>query len=210
MTGSPRRLDPPPARGLLIPLSLGVVVVLRYGLGLGLGPAVLGALPLVALFLLAPRLAARSLRAFDQDAVLLLSRGRAAALPARYRRAVGLRLFAPTPLRAERRGLALAESGASEPALGAYRQAVDAYDEMEVPPAVGAVHGWARVASELGRWDEAVRAWSRLEGLGAGIPDLSERLAEARRGAGSSRSGGSPPGRGAAPAESVPPSPAER
>jgi len=202
-------LEPPPGRGALLALGLGAVVVLQYGLRWPFGWAILGGLPFVAVFLAAPWLARRSLQAFDRDAMVYLARGQAGRLPGRYRRAWGLRWLAPTPLRDERRGLALAEAGSGSEALRAYRGAVAAYDDMGVRPTPGAVHGWARLASEQDRPEEAVVAWRRLRSLGASVPELDQRLAEAEARL-SEPSPSSAPGRAAAPVESVPPRPAER
>lgn len=172
-------LEPPALRASLVPAALVVVFVAFYAVRVPFGWAVAASAPLVLLFLVAPAWAARSVQAFDRDAVLALSRGQRDQLPALYRRALGMRLFAPVGVRAERRGLVASESGDREGALVAYREAAEAWRRAGGTAPVSVWFGLAGAAEALGRWPDAAEALRVLAKHDAAVPGLSDRLARA-------------------------------
>src|SRR3954468_2165029 len=99
------------ARELLLPLTVISCAALYYVAHLPGWTLVACAAPMGALYAFAPLLGARSVARFDRDLVRLLSTGRRSALPARYGRALGMRLFAPPAVTAERRAVVAAETG---------------------------------------------------------------------------------------------------
>jgi tetratricopeptide (TPR) repeat protein len=117
---------------------------------------------------------------YDRDAPTLLARGDTAALLSRYRGALWMRLFSPTVLVAERRGVMEMESGRPAEALRAYRAAVIAYqDPQGVPAAVWL--GYAQASQAVGDDVTAIDAFEKaLPELGhapATLRDLALSLA---------------------------------
>lgn len=181
----PRMAEPAPAltRHALIPLSLVVCFALVYWLRVAPWWVAVVGVPMVALYLLAPRIGQRSLARFDRDAVQLLASGRAKTLPARFARAVGMRLFAPPAKVAARRGLVAAETGAPDVARAAYRAALAGYPEEERAP-VAVRLGLAHACYALGDDREAIRLYRAILRAEGTFPRLERRLAHAlaRRG----------------------------
>ncbi|MCA9608022.1 MAG: hypothetical protein KC619_20580 [Myxococcales bacterium] len=176
--------EPAPAltRHALIPLSLVVCFALVYWLRVApWWVAVVGG-PVIALYVLAPKIGQRSLARFDREAVQLLAKGRASALGARYARAIGMRLFAPPARVAERRGLVAAETGAPDRARVAYREAIAGYPEDRAPVSVRL--GLAHACYALGDDREAIRLYRAILRAEGTFPNLERRLAHAlaRRG----------------------------
>ncbi len=171
--------EPAPAltRNVLIPLSITTCFVLVYVIEappfwvLPIGGAVM------ALYLAAPVLGKRSLSRFDRDLVQLLATGRRGALPARYRRALGMRFFAAPALAAERRGLIAAESGHPQRALEAYRAAVEGYGDGEAPLSVRL--GLAHASYAVGEDDEAIRSYRAVLRDNPGLPKVKTNLVHA-------------------------------
>lgn len=178
------RVEPPPAltRNALIPGSIALCFVIVYVIELHPGWVfVVGAL-VSALYLYVPHLGRRSLARFDRDAVQLLARGERAGLEARYRRALGMRLFAAPALVAERRGLVAAEVGSAERARGAYLEALEGYGAGEAPLSVRL--GLAHACYSLGDDEEAIRNYRAVVEKSGGLPRVAQRFAHslARRG----------------------------
>jgi Tfp pilus assembly protein PilF len=136
----------------------------------------------MALYLLAPRLGKRSLARFDRDVVQLLARGERAGLDARYRRALGMRLFAAPAIVAERRGLCAAEVGSPERARAAYHDALEGYGPGEAPLSVRL--GLAHACYALGDDEEAIRNYRAVAKESGGLPRVTQSFAHslARRG----------------------------
>lgn len=176
--------DPAPslARHALIPLSIVICFWLVYGARLPAWWALVVAGPLVALYLAAPRIGRASLARFDREAVTLLSRGRTHGLRRRYARALGMRLFAPPALVAERRGLVAAETGRPGPARAAYRAALEAYPEDRAP--LGVRLGLAHANFALRDDAEAIRLYRAILREAGSYPRVARNLAHAlaRRG----------------------------
>ena len=179
-------LPPAPAPSLLrhalIPLSIVISFVLVYGLRLPPWWIVLVAAPLIALYLAAPGIGRASLARFDRDAVALLARGRSDRLRRRFARALGMRLFAPPALVAERRGLVAAESGRPGPARAAYRSALAMYPEDRAP--LGVRLGLAHANFALRDDAEAIRLYRAILRESGSYPRVARNLAHAlaRRG----------------------------
>ena len=81
------------ARELLLPLTVISCAALYYLAHLPGWTVAACAAPMIALYAFAPMIGARSVADFDRDLVRLLSTGRRDRLPARYARAIGMRLF---------------------------------------------------------------------------------------------------------------------
>ncbi|MCB9593459.1 MAG: hypothetical protein H6719_12065 [Sandaracinaceae bacterium] len=177
---------PEPAAALtrhaLIPLSLVVCFALVYGLRVAPWWVAVVGVPMVALYVLAPRIGRRSLARFDRAAVPLLSTKDADALRARFAWAIGMRLFAAPARVAERRGLVAAETGAFDRARVAYREAVAGYPEDHVPVAVRL--GLAHACYALKDDHEAIRLYREILRSEGSFPRVERRLAHAlgRRG----------------------------
>lgn len=171
------RVEPPPAltRNALIPGSIALCFVLVYVIEVRpvwvfpVGAAVM------ALYLLAPHLGKRSLARFDRDVVQLLARGERARLEARYRGALGMRLFAAPALVAERRGLVAAEVGSAERARAAYLDALEGYGPGEAPLSVRL--GLAHACYALGDDEEAIRNYRAVVEKSGGLPHVAQRFA---------------------------------
>jgi hypothetical protein len=139
------------------------------------------ALPMAALYALAPRWAARSVVAFDRDLVQLLSTGRRSRLPGRYARAWGMRLFAPPAVTAERRAVVAAENGDPRQARASYRAALREYGKgAPLRVLLGYAHASYAVADD----GEAIRAYRELIAQAGMLPGVRRNLAHAlvRRG----------------------------
>ena len=175
---------PAPAltRHALIPLSLVICFALIYWIRVQPIWVVAVALPIVMLYLAAPEIGRRSLRRFDRDAIQLLTRGQQRALPGRFSRAIGMRLFSPPALVAERRGRAQAEAGEARRARVAFQSAFDAYPEDRVPVAVrlGLAHACFLMEDDR----EAIRLYGQILRSDGRYPRLTRNLAHAlaRRG----------------------------
>lgn len=178
------RTEPPPAltRNALIPASIATCFVLVYAVEVRPFWVFPIGIAVMALYLAAPWIGKRSLARFDRDAVQLLARGRRADLEPRYRRALGMRLFAPPALVAERRGFVAAETGAPARAREAYLAALEGYGPGEAPLAVRL--GLAHACYALGDDDEAIRAYRSVMNDAGGLPRVAQSLAHAlaRRG----------------------------
>ncbi len=173
------RPEPAPAltRNALIPLSIVVCFVLVYVVRaapfwiLPIGGSVM------VLYLVAPLIGRRSLARFDRDLVQLLARGRARALPGRLRRAIGMRLFAPPALVAERGGLVEAENGRSARAQAAYRAAQEGYGDDAAPLSVRL--GLAHASYALGDDDAAIAAYRTVLREAPSLPRVKANLTHA-------------------------------
>jgi len=163
-------------RELLLPFGVAAAFVLHYVAHL---PGwMVGAMlvPLLLLFVYAPSWATRSTRAFDRDLVALLAQRHPARLAARYASALGMRLFAPPAVSAERRALVAAESGQPRAAYHAYRTALDDYGSA-APLRV--LLGYAHAAFQTGADEEAIRVYRQLcDGQGT-LPGVEINLAHA-------------------------------
>jgi hypothetical protein len=134
------------------------------------------AVPMLALYALAPLWASRSLARFDRDSVSLLAARNPSRLRARYRRALGLRLFAPPALRAERRAMVLLECGDAHGARECYREVIDELGSA-APPRV--VLGCAHASFATGDDATAIALYRRvLDSVGA-LPGVERKLAHA-------------------------------
>lgn len=168
-------------RELLLPLTVTLCFVLYYLAEAPGWVVVLVAVPMAALYLLGPRWAVHSVERFDRDLVRLLSTGRRDALERRYARAVGMRLFAPPAIAAERRAVVAAETGAPGDARAAYRAALREYGRhAPLRVLLGYAHACYAVADD----GEAIRVYRQLlehEGM---LPGVRRNLAHAlvRRG----------------------------
>lgn len=178
------RVEPPPAltRNALIPASIASCFVLVYVVEANPVWVFPVGLAVMALYLLAPGIGRRSLSRFDRDAVQLLARGKKSELEARYRRALGMRLFAAPAIVAERRGLVAAEVGAPERARDAYLAALEGYGPGEAPLSVRL--GLAHACYALGDDEEAIRHYRAVVAESGGLPQVAQRFAHAlaRRG----------------------------
>jgi tetratricopeptide (TPR) repeat protein len=168
---------PPPAllRNTLLPLSILVAMVVYYGARLPFAAAAGSALPFLLLYALGPRWARASVASFDRDVVVLLMRKDAAALNARFNRALGLRFFAAPAVVAERRGLVEAQRGRHAAARDAYREALEGYG-TGAPLAV--LLGLAHACFERGLTDEAITAYEKVLARSKTLPLVQENLAQ--------------------------------
>lgn len=135
----------------------------------------------MVLYALAPAWSRSSVASFDRDTVRLLSSGSAAALRGRYARALGMRLFAPPAVLAERHALVAAELGDALSARRSYRRALSEYGE-HAPLRV--MLGYAHASYQLGQDREAIRMYERLLTSASELPGVRRNLAHAlaRRG----------------------------
>ena len=115
------------ARELLLPVAVIACLCVYYWAHAPWWSMIAIALPISVLYGFAPAWAASSTASFDRDLVRLLSTGRREALPARYARAIGMRLFAPPAVRTERHAVVAAENGLSREARASYRRALREY-----------------------------------------------------------------------------------
>lgn len=139
------------------------------------------AVPMLALYALAPLWAGRSLASFDRESVGLLAARDPKRLRARYRRALGLRLFAPPALRAERCAMVLLECGDALGARDVYREAIDELGAA-APPRV--VLGCAHASFATGDDASAIALYRRVLDRVGVLPGVERKLAHAlvRRG----------------------------
>jgi hypothetical protein len=114
-------------RELILPVTVLGSFVLYYVLELPGWTVVALALPMGVIFALAPSWAARSVASFDRDLVRLLASGQRAALRRRYALALGMRVFSPPAVSAERRAVVAAENGLAREAKAGYLVALDSY-----------------------------------------------------------------------------------
>jgi tetratricopeptide (TPR) repeat protein len=136
---------------------------------------------MAALYVFAPSWGARSVERFDRDLVRLLSTGRRSALSRRYALALGMRLFAPPAVAAERRAVVAAENGRAGEARAGYRAALREYGRR-APLRV--LLGYAHACYAIADDGEAIRVYRELlvqEGM---LPGVRRNLAHAlvRRG----------------------------
>ena len=169
------------ARELLLPLTVGACFVLYYLVQVPGWVVVVVALPMAALYIVAPTWGARSVERFDRDLVRLLSTGQRAALSRRYALALGMRLFAPPAVAAERRAVVAAENGRAGEARAGYRAALQEYGKRApLRVLLGYAHACYATADDR----EAIRVYRELlvqEGM---LPGVRRNLAHAlvRRG----------------------------
>jgi hypothetical protein len=166
---------------LLLPLTVAVCFVLYYLVQTPGWVVVAVALPMATLYVLAPRWGVRSVERFDRDLVRLLSTGQRSALSRRYAAAIGMRLFAPPAVTAERRAVVAAENGDARDARAGYRAALREYGRgAPLRVLLGYAHACYAVADDA----EAIRVYRQLlthEGM---LPGVRRNLAHAlvRRG----------------------------
>jgi len=175
-----RRAEPDPSllQAGLIPLALVLLFFLIYAAQLPFFTAAILACPPILLFFAAPFWARRSVARFDRDAVHLLTTARVTDLDRRFGRAIGMRLFAPGALVAERRGMVAAEQGRPGEARRAYRKAMRGYEESEHAP-VSVQLGYAHASYTLGDDPEAVLVYRRLLAVEGALPGVRRNLAHA-------------------------------
>ena len=175
--------DPSLLQAGLIPLALVLLFFLVYGMQLTFAQAAGGAAPLIVLFFLAPFWAKSSIARFDRDAVQLLTTDQHQKLDGRFARALGMRLFAPAALVAERRGMISAEQARPGEARRAYRKAIKGYEEPELAP-VSVQLGYAHASYGVGDDAEAARVYRRLLASEGALPGVRRNLAHSliRRG----------------------------
>lgn len=176
--------EPAPSlvRHALIPASLVVCFWLVYGLRVAPWWVAVVGVPVVLLYVAAPRIGRRSLARFDKEAVRRLSRGEPGALRRLFARSWGMRLFAPPALVAERQGLVEAQTGHHPEARAAYGRALELYPEGAAPVAVEL--GVAHASYAMGDDRAAILHYRRvLKGSGS-FPRVAANLAHAlaRRG----------------------------
>jgi hypothetical protein len=137
--------------------------------------------PLVLVYARAPAWADSSVASFDRDLVRLLSTGRRTALTGRYARSIGMRLFAPSAVSAERRALVAAENGLPREARASYRIAMQ---ELGGRAPLRVLLGYAHACYELCDDGEAIRAYRDLLAQTTALPGVRRNLAHAlvRRG----------------------------
>jgi tetratricopeptide (TPR) repeat protein len=168
-------------RELLLPLTVGTCFLLYYIVQVPGWVVIVVALPMIALYVWAPSWAAHSVERFDRDLVRLLSTGRRDALSRRYALAIGMRLFAPPAITAERRAVVAAENGLPAQARAAYRAALREHGKR-APLRV--LLGYAHACYAISDDREAIRVYRELlvqEGM---LPGVRRNLAHAlvRRG----------------------------
>lgn len=134
------------------------------------------AIPMLALYALAPLIAKRSIANFDRDVIQLLAAGKPAALPARYARALGMRLFAPPGLRAERRAMVLAENGDVRGARAAYQEA---HEEHAGSPPLRVLLGYAHASFAVRDDPRAIELYRKLLATSVPLPGVERNLAHA-------------------------------
>ncbi|MDH5672385.1 MAG: hypothetical protein OEZ06_09560 [Myxococcales bacterium] len=168
-------------RELLLPASVSLAFVLYYLAQLPFYVVAAVVAPTLVLYVAAPAWAAHSVERFDRDVVRLLASGRRQALPARYREALGMRLFAVPGVAAERRALVAAETGQHGRARDHYRRALHQY-AGKAPLRV--LLGYAHASYEVGDDGEAIGAFRRLLESTGELPGVQRKLAHSllRRG----------------------------
>jgi tetratricopeptide (TPR) repeat protein len=163
-------------RELLLPTTLLACFAIYYLLEQPFWVVLVCAVPMMALYAFAPVLAARSMASFDRDAITLLAARNAKALRARYNRALGMRLFSPPGLRAERKAMMLAESGDTRGARDAYREA---HEEHSGSPPLRVLLGYAHASFALRDDPRAIELYRALLSSGTTLPGVERNLAHA-------------------------------
>jgi tetratricopeptide (TPR) repeat protein len=163
-------------RELLLPATLIGCFALQYWGQQPFAVVVVCALPMLALYAAAPAWAARSIARFDRDSVRLLAAGATQQLRVRYRRAVGMRLFAPPALRAERKAMVLLECGDARGARAAYAEVLEELGAL-APPRV--VLGHAHASFATGDDATAIGMYRRVLGSVGALPGVERKLAHA-------------------------------
>jgi tetratricopeptide (TPR) repeat protein len=163
-------------RELLLPVTVMVCFVLYYFAGQPWWTLLAIALPMVGVYVSAPAWAASSVASFDRDLVRLLSTGKRAQLPGRYARALGMRLFAPPAVRAERRAVVAAENGQPAAARAGYRAALREHGSR-APLRV--LLGYAHACYALAEDAEAIRVYRELLDQAGSLPGVRRNLAHA-------------------------------
>jgi tetratricopeptide (TPR) repeat protein len=163
-------------RELLLPTTLLGCFAIYYLLEQPFWVVLACALPMLALYAFAPVLAARSMASFDRDAIGLLAKRDAKGLRGRYDRALGMRLFSPPGLRAERKAMVLAESGDTRGARDAYREA---HDEHSGRPPLRVLLGYAHASFALRDDSRAIELYRALLLGGSPLPGVERNLAHA-------------------------------
>jgi tetratricopeptide (TPR) repeat protein len=163
-------------RELLLPVTLMGCFALYYLAHQPFWVVVACAAPMLALYALAPSWAARSLVSFDRDAVRILAARKPAELRGRYNCALGLRLFAPPALRAERKAMMLAEVGEAQAAHAAYREA---YEEHTGNAPLRVMLGYAHASFAIGDDRSAIELYRRLLSSAGSLPGVERNLAHA-------------------------------
>jgi hypothetical protein len=168
-------------RELLLPTTLLACFAIYYLLEQPFWVVLVCAIPMLTLYAFAPYLAVRSMASFDRDAITLLATRNAKALRARYNRALGMRLFSPPGLRAERKAMMLAESGDTLGARDAYREA---HEEHSGKPPLRVLLGYAHASFALQDDPRAIELYRALVASGTTLPGVERNLAHAlvRRG----------------------------
>jgi hypothetical protein len=163
-------------RELLLPTTLLACFSIYYLLEQPFWVVLLCAVPMLALYAFAPVLAGRSMARFDRDAIGLLASRNSKALRRRYDRSLGMRLFSPPGLRAERKAMVLAESGDTRGARDAYREA---HEEHSGRPPLRVLLGYAHASFALGDDPRAIELYRALIASGGPLPGVERSLAHA-------------------------------
>jgi hypothetical protein len=168
-------------RELLLPATVILCFGLYYFAAQPWWVVIAVALPMAALYVLAPSWAARSVERFDRDLVRLLSTGQRTRLPARYARALGMRLFSAPAIRAERRAVVAAENGHPAEARAGYRAALREHGPRSP---LRVLLGYAHACYALCDDAEAIRIYRELLDQAGSLPGVRRNLAHAlvRRG----------------------------
>ncbi len=163
-------------RELLLPTTLLGCFALYYLLAQPFWVVLACAVPMLGLYAFAPVLAVRSMASFDRDAIDLLAKRDAKALRRRYDRALGMRLFSPPGLRAERKAMVLAECGDTLGARDAYREA---HEEHSGRPPLRVLLGYAHASFALRDDPRAIELYRMLLSNGGPLPGVERNLAHA-------------------------------
>jgi hypothetical protein len=161
-------------RELLLPATLVACFALYYFARQPFAVVLACALPMLLLYALAPLWAARSLARFDRDSVRLLAAGDPAALRARYRSALGMRLFSPAAQLSERNAMVLLESGQTLQARAAYR---DALSELGSGASARVLLGHAHASFATGDDAAAISSYRRVLATVGALPGVERKLA---------------------------------
>jgi tetratricopeptide (TPR) repeat protein len=163
-------------RELLLPATLLGCFGLYYWGEFSFGSIMACAAPMLVLYAAAPLWAASSLAQFDRDSVGLLAARAPARLLTRYRRALGMRLFSPPALLAERRAMVLLECGDARGARAAYHEALE---ELGAAAPARVVLGQGHASFATGDDATAIVMYRRvLESVGA-LPGVERKLGHA-------------------------------
>jgi tetratricopeptide (TPR) repeat protein len=163
-------------RELLLPATLLGCFALYYWGEFPFGAIVACAAPMLVLYALAPLWAASSLARFDRDSVGLLAARAPGRLLSRYRWALGMRLFSPPALLAERKAMVLLECGDARGARVAYSEALE---ELGAAAPARVVLGQAHASFATGDDVTAIAMYRRvLDSVGA-LPGVERKLGHA-------------------------------